>query len=53
MPQKTYEVTGPKFLGHPNGETFKAELDPAQEKRAIERGSIKVKAEKSADKEKE
>jgi hypothetical protein len=38
----TYKVTGPTgFMGHKPGETFDADLDPQQERRAVERGSIK------------
>jgi len=40
----TYEVTGATgYAGHPPGETFEAALDPDAERRALERGSIKVK----------
>ena len=39
----TYKVTGSTtFAGHPPGEEFDAELDPDQERRAKERGSIRV-----------
>jgi hypothetical protein len=38
----TYKVTGPAFQGHQPGETFEAELDPALEARAKERGQIRV-----------
>jgi hypothetical protein len=38
----TYKVTGAtSYLGHEPGETFEADLDPEQERRALERGSIK------------
>lgn len=38
----TYKVTGPTgYAGHAEGATFEADLDPAAERRAIERGSIK------------
>lgn len=49
----TYRVTGQTaFAGHEPGEEFEAELDPAQERRAIERGSIKaVKATKHKEEE--
>lgn len=42
MSKKTYEVVAGKFGGHAAGETFEAELDEAQEKRAVARGSLKV-----------
>ena len=39
----TYKVTGPTaFKGHQTGETFEAELDPEQERRAKNRGQIRV-----------
>jgi hypothetical protein len=39
----TYKVTGgAPFQGHAPGETFEAELDPDLERRARERGSIRV-----------
>jgi hypothetical protein len=46
-----YRVTGPTaFHGHPPGEVFEADLDPDQERRALERGSIKaVKATKKTE----
>jgi hypothetical protein len=38
-----YKVTGTTpFLGHQPGDEFEAELDPEQERRAKERGSIRV-----------
>lgn len=37
-----YVVTGAKFHGHAPGEQFDADLDPGQEARAIQRGSIRV-----------
>lgn len=41
--KKTYKVTGPSsFRGHAPGEEFEAGLLPDQERRAIERGSIRV-----------
>jgi hypothetical protein len=50
----TYRVVGPAaFRGHKPGEKFDAELDPAQEQRALERGSIKVVNRKTKDQEKE
>lgn len=49
----TYKVTGPTaYKGYRPGETFEADLDPAAERRAVERGSIKkttVKKEKEAE----
>jgi hypothetical protein len=37
-----YKVTGPTaFMGHPPGEEFEADLDPALEERALDRGSIR------------
>jgi hypothetical protein len=45
-----YVVTGPvAFMGHPPGDTFEAELDPALEARAIARGSIKKTTRKKED----
>jgi hypothetical protein len=39
----TYKVTGTtSFAGHKPGEEFEAELDPEQERRAKDRGSIRV-----------
>jgi hypothetical protein len=39
----TYEVTGSTaYRGHAPGETFDADLDDAAERRALERGSIRV-----------
>ena len=39
----TYKVTAPTgFHGHAEGEEFDAELTPEQERRAKERGSIKI-----------
>ena len=50
----TYKVVGPAaFRGHQAGEKFDAELDPAQEARALERGSIKVVKRNPKDQEKE
>lgn len=44
MSKTSYVVTGTTgYLGHTLGETFEADLDPAAERRAVERGSIKVK----------
>ena len=41
MTKVTYEVTGGvPYQGHQPGETFDAELDEQQERRALERGSI-------------
>jgi hypothetical protein len=38
----TYTVTGSTaYMGHPPGEQFTASLEPSQERRALERGSIK------------
>ena len=43
MTKKTNEVTGnTAYMDHQPGETFEADLDDAQEDRAIERGAIKV-----------
>jgi hypothetical protein len=43
MAKKTYTVTGSTgYAGHVQGETFEAELSEDQERRALERGSIKV-----------
>ena len=40
---KKYLVTGPrKYRWHAPGSTFEARLDPDAERRAIERGSIRV-----------
>lgn len=40
---KLYLVTGPrKYRWHDPGTTFEARLDPDAERRAIERGSIRV-----------
>jgi len=40
---KRYLVTGPrKYRWHIPGSTFEARLDPDAERRAIERGSIRV-----------
>lgn len=37
-----YRVAGTTaFLGYQPGDTFEADLDPGQERRALERGSIK------------
>ena len=50
----TYRVVGPAaFRGHQAGEKFDADLDPAQEQRALERGSIKVVKRNPKDQEKE
>jgi len=39
----TYKVTGlTAFAGHKPGEEFDAELDPDQERRAKERGQLRV-----------
>ena len=39
----TYKVTAPTgYQGHQEGEEFEADLTPEQEKRAKDRGSIKV-----------
>jgi len=39
----TYKVVGlTAYLGHQPGEEFEADLDPEQERRAKERGSIRV-----------
>jgi hypothetical protein len=39
----TYKVTGPtSFQGHQPGEEFDANLDPELERRAKQRGSIRV-----------
>lgn len=37
-----YKVMAGTFMGHPEGEEFEAELDEALERRAKERGSIRV-----------
>lgn len=43
VPVNEYQVTGTTpFAGHQPGETFKATLDPDTERRAVERGSLKV-----------
>ena len=43
MTHKRYLVTGTrKYRWHDPGTTFEARLDPDAEKRAIERGSIRV-----------
>ena len=51
----TYKVTGlTAYAGHRPGETFEADLDPGQERRAVERGSIKaIKANAKKQKEEE
>jgi hypothetical protein len=50
----TYRVTGStSFAGHKPGEEFEAELDKAQEQRALERGSIEVVAKVKAKSKKE
>lgn len=42
MSKTRYEVTGTTaFQGHQPGEQFDADLDEAQERRALERGSIR------------
>lgn len=42
-PKTTYKVTAPTgYGGHAEGEEFEAELTPDQERRAKERGSIRV-----------
>lgn len=39
----TYKVTGStSYLGHKPGESFEADLDQEQERRAVARGSIRV-----------
>jgi hypothetical protein len=49
-----YRVAGPAaYMGHKTGEKFEAELDPEQEKRALERGSIKVVKRKPKDEKEE
>jgi hypothetical protein len=41
--QTRYKVSGPtSFQGHRPGEEFEADLDPELERRAKERGSIRV-----------
>jgi len=51
MTMTTYKVTGAlAYLGHQPGETFKADLDPNQERRAIERGAITKTRSKASDK---
>ncbi len=43
MTHKLYLVTGKrKYRWHDPGSTFEAKLDPEAERRAVERGSIKV-----------
>ena len=43
MTHKRYLVTGPRqYRWHPSGTEFEATLDPDAERRAIERGSIRV-----------
>lgn len=49
---KTYEVAGPlPYLGHPPGEKFEAEIEPAMERRGIARGAIRVVSEETKTKE--
>ncbi len=38
----TYKVTGPGWRDHKHGDVFDADLDPDVERRARERGAIKV-----------
>jgi hypothetical protein len=39
----TYRVSGSTaYMDHQPGETFEAELEPGQEQRALERGSIEI-----------
>lgn len=39
----TYKVTGSlSYLGHAPGETFEAELEERAERRAVDRGAIRV-----------
>lgn len=42
MSKTTYKVMAGTFMGHPEGEEFEADLDEALERRAKERGSIRV-----------
>lgn len=43
MTKTTYKVTGAtNYGGYEPGEEFEAELDPAAERRAVERGSLRV-----------
>lgn len=43
MTHGRYEVLGGfDFRGHPQGAVFTARLDPNQERRAIERGAIRL-----------
>lgn len=47
---KTYEVLGDRdILGHPPGDTFKADIPKAQERRLIERKQLRVKKTPSKD----
>ena len=41
MTKTTYKVLAGTFQGHAAGEEFEAELTEEQERRAVERGSIK------------
>ena len=44
-----YKVTGPtSYAGHKPGEEFEADLDPAAEQRALDRGSIEVAGKRSS-----
>jgi hypothetical protein len=50
----TYTVTGPTaYKGHQPGEQFEADLSPDEERRAVERGSIKAAKAAATKKEKE
>ena len=50
----TYKVTAPTgYAGHKQGETFDADLTEDQERRAKERGSIRIVKNKKDDKEEE
>jgi hypothetical protein len=52
MAKTTYRVTGATaYKGHQPGETFDADLTEDEERRAVERGSIKQVAKKPAVKE--
>lgn len=46
----TYKVTGPGYRGHKHGEVFDADLTDEQERRAKDRGAIRVVKRDSDDK---
>ena len=54
MTKTTYQVmaaTG--YAGHKEGETFEADLSPDEERRALDRGSIRKKTTKKTKEEKD